>query len=114
MCDKSEILASPLMTINEKDFERCISAVAEQAKLNRAELIVVGNPINMNGTEGPRSEKCKAFAALLSEMTGIPVELYTPLFAVARVAGWSAHRVEELIGTSKIIRPAYMSVMERK
>jgi citrate synthase len=46
-------------------------------------------------------------------MLDIPEELYTPLFAVARIVGWSAHRMEELICTDKIIRPAYMSVMER-
>ena len=45
-------------------------------------------------------------------MLGIPMELYTPLFAIARIVGWSAHRIEELIGMNKIIRPAYMSVME--
>ena len=43
-------------------------------------------------------------------MLGIPRELYTPIFAVARIVGWSAHRIEELITSSKIIRPAYMSV----
>ena len=42
------------------------------------------------------------------------MELYTAIFAVARIVGWSAHRIEELIGTDKIIRPAYMSVMEEK
>lgn len=47
-------------------------------------------------------------------MLGIPRELYTAIFAVARVVGWSAHRMEELICTDKIIRPAYMSVMEEK
>ncbi|MGN1119912.1 MAG: RuvX/YqgF family protein, partial [Oscillospiraceae bacterium] len=60
-CDKGEILASPLMIIQEKDFDRCVEKTAEQAKLNRAERIVVGNPINMNGTLGPRSEKCALF-----------------------------------------------------
>ena len=44
-------------------------------------------------------------------MLGIPVELYTPMFAVARVVGWSAHRMEELVNVDKIIRPAYNSVM---
>ena len=43
-------------------------------------------------------------------MLGIPHELFTPIFAIARVAGWSAHRIEELINTDKIIRPAYTSV----
>lgn len=56
--------------------KKTAEGVAAVAAERKAELIVVGNPINMNGTEGPRSEKCKAFAALLSEMTGIPVELY--------------------------------------
>ena len=45
-------------------------------------------------------------------MLDIPVELYTPMFAIARVVGWSAHRMEELVNVDKIIRPAYQSVME--
>ena len=48
------------------------------------------------------------------EMLGIPMELYTAVFAIARIVGWCAHRIEELICTNKIIRPAYMSVMEEK
>ena len=47
-------------------------------------------------------------------MLGIPVELYTPIFAIARIVGWSAHRIEELVGMGKIIRPAYTSVMEKR
>ena len=53
------------------------------------------------------------YSGFVYEMLDIPEELYTPLFAVARIVGWSAHRMEELICTDKIIRPAYMSVMER-
>ena len=52
------------------------------------------------------------YSGFVYEMLGIPMELYTPLFAIARIVGWSAHRLEEMIGGSKIIRPAYMSVME--
>ncbi len=48
------------------------------------------------------------------EMLDIPVELYTPIFAIARIVGWSAHRIEEIIGMNKIIRPSYKSVMEEK
>ena len=47
-------------------------------------------------------------------MLGIPKELYTAIFAVARIVGWSAHRIEEIVCTDKIIRPAYMSVMKKK
>ena len=52
------------------------------------------------------------YSGFVYEMLGIPSELYTPLFAIARIVGWSAHRIEELICMNKIIRPAYMSVMK--
>ncbi len=54
------------------------------------------------------------YSGFVYEMLGIPQELYTAIFAVARIVGWSAHRIEELICAGKIIRPAYMSVMEEK
>ena len=54
------------------------------------------------------------YSGFVYDILGIPTELYTPLFAIARVVGWSAHRIEELIGMNKIIRPAYLSVMEKK
>ncbi|MCR5153258.1 MAG: citrate/2-methylcitrate synthase [Lachnospiraceae bacterium] len=54
------------------------------------------------------------YSGFVYEMLGMPTELYTAMFAIARIVGWSAHRIEELICTNKIIRPAYMSVMEEK
>ncbi len=54
------------------------------------------------------------YSGFVYDMLGIPKELYTAIFAIARIVGWSAHRMEELICTDKIIRPAYMSVMEEK
>ena len=54
------------------------------------------------------------YSGFVYDMLGIPQELYTAIFAVARIVGWSAHRIEELICMDKIIRPAYMSVMEEK
>lgn len=51
------------------------------------------------------------YSGFVYEMLGIPTELYTAMFAVARIVGWSAHRIEELVCDEKIIRPAYMSVM---
>ncbi len=50
------------------------------------------------------------YSGLIYEMLRIPMDLYTPLFAVARVAGWSAHRIEELITGNRVIRPAYKNV----
>lgn len=52
------------------------------------------------------------YSGFVYEMLGIPQELYTAMFSVARIVGWSAHRIEELICTDKIIRPAYLSVMK--
>ena len=54
------------------------------------------------------------YSGFVYSMLGIPVELYTPLFAVARIVGWSAHRIEELINVDKIIRPAYKSIMQER
>ena len=45
-------------------------------------------------------------------MLGLPKELFTPIFAISRVSGWCAHRIEELINNSKIIRPAYKNVIK--
>ena len=54
------------------------------------------------------------YSGFIYNMLGIPEELYTPLFAMARVVGWSAHRIEELVNSGKIIRPAYQSVMSER
>ncbi len=54
------------------------------------------------------------YSGFVYDMLGIPRELFTPLFAVARIVGWSAHRIEELITMDKIIRPAYESLVTKK
>jgi len=54
------------------------------------------------------------YSGFAYSMLELPDELYTPMFATARIAGWSAHRIEELINTNKIIRPAYMSVQQER
>lgn len=54
------------------------------------------------------------YSGFVYDMLGLPHELYTPIFAIARIAGWSAHRIEELINAGKIIRPAYMSVQPHR
>ena len=50
------------------------------------------------------------YSGFVYHMLGLPLELYTPIFAIARIAGWSAHRIEELVNGGKIIRPAYKNV----
>ena len=54
------------------------------------------------------------YSGFVYSMLDLPVELYTPIFAIARIAGWSAHRIEEIINEGKIIRPAYKSVAQHK
>jgi citrate synthase len=54
------------------------------------------------------------YSGFVYSMLDIPKELFTPIFAIARIVGWSAHRIEELINMDKIIRPAYVSVMQEE
>lgn len=54
------------------------------------------------------------YSGFVYTMLGLPIELYTPIFAIARISGWSAHRIEELTIANKIIRPAYMSIQNRR
>ena len=76
VCGKSELIASPLTVIAEKDLEKCAEKTAALAKEQRAEQIVVGYPKNMNGTIGERAEKCSHFADIVGELTGLPVVLW--------------------------------------
>ncbi len=54
------------------------------------------------------------YSGFVYHMLGLPEELYTPMFAIARIVGWSAHRIEELVNVNKIIRPAYDSILVDK
>ena len=53
------------------------------------------------------------YSGFVYNMMGLPIELYTPIFAMARIVGWSAHRIEELANNGKIIRPAYRNICDR-
>ena len=54
------------------------------------------------------------YSGFVYSMLGIPEEMFTPMFAIARISGWSAHRLEQIVNTGKIIRPAYKYVGEHK
>lgn len=102
-------------------FKRFVEALAEEK--GRSEDMRLYNNIEMIA---PKliAEKRKIYkgvspnvdfySGFVYEMLGIPKELFTPLFAIARVVGWSAHRIEELVTTDKIIRPAYKSLATKK
>lgn len=76
VCDKSELLASPVCVISEKDFDKCVIKTAEKAKELKAQEIVVGYPKNMNNTIGERAEKCRFFSEELKKLTECPVNLW--------------------------------------
>ena len=56
----------------------------------------------------------EVIGGFIYSMLDLPIELYTPIFACARIAGWSAHRIEELINAGKIIRPAYKAIQPER
>lgn len=64
----------------------------------------------VKGVKKPLCANVDMYSGLIYQMLNIPVDLFTPMFAVARVAGWSAHRIEEMTTAGRIIRPAYKSV----
>lgn len=71
ICDKTELLSSPLCVIEERDLDILADKITQKAKENRAELIVVGLPKNMDGSEGESAQRARAFAEALSEKTGL-------------------------------------------
>ena len=88
VCDKFEMMATDAGCVAADSYKKALELVGNRVRELKAELIVVGNPMNMNGTAGPRSEKCQAFARELSELTGIPCTLYDE-----RLTTVSAHRI---------------------
>lgn len=75
-CDRTETLASPIGVIDEKNFNICVEKVAAMSVEYEAGMIVVGNPLNMNGSAGPRSELCKSFADMLQNYVEVPVVMW--------------------------------------
>lgn len=75
-CDRTETVASPIGVIDEKNFNICVEKVAAASVEYEVGLIVVGNPLNMNGSAGPRSEMCRSFADLLQNYVEVPVVMW--------------------------------------
>ena len=64
---------------------------------------------DVRGIKKTISANIDMYTGFVYSMLGVPQEMYTPIFAIARTAGWAAHRMEELYGSGRIIRPAYGS-----
>ena len=92
---------------------------AEKGQADKLELIKrverLGPEVmrNVRGITKPISTNIDMYTGFVYQMLGVPRELFTPIFAIARMAGWAAHRMEELYGPARIIRPAYNAVMKR-
>lgn len=93
LSDITGFLASGAGTV-KGGFEKTAQRVAEVAKENNVSKIVLGHPINMNGTLGERSEKIKAFARTLEELSGIEVVLYDERLSTA-----NAHQILNITNT---------------
>ncbi len=75
VCDKNELLASPVCVITERKADVLCEKIAVLCAEHKAQLIVMGLPKNMDGSEGFRAEACREFAAMLREKTGLDVEM---------------------------------------
>lgn len=76
VCDRTEFLASPVGVIHEREFPETVNKVAAAAREFDVKEIVVGHPMNMDGTVGERAKKCELFADMLSQIIDIPVRLW--------------------------------------
>ena len=74
ICDRGELLASPLTVVTEYHREQLVEKLSALAKENKAELLAVGLPRNMDGSEGESAQNAREIGALLEEATGLPVE----------------------------------------
>lgn len=94
VCDKLEFLASPVCVINETYMPKVVKRISELASEKKAELIVVGKPKNMDGSEGFRADKCKELADSLKEAVEIPVTMWDE-----RLTTVSAHKALNVTNT---------------
>ena len=102
--------------LKEKAFKLAAGKEIE-AEFRLLDTIERLTPILMKEVRGIEKTVCAnvdMYSGLVYRMLGIPEELYTPLFAVSRMAGWSAHRMEELMTGGRIIRPAYKALPKKK
>jgi citrate synthase len=92
----------------EKGMEKTFKLYEDVEKISQ-ELIM-----EKRKTFKPVPANVDFYSGFVYSMLGLPTELFTPMFAVARMAGWAAHRIEEILNNGKIIRPAYVSTNTRK
>ena len=122
VCDRTEFLASPIGTVEEKDFNRLVEKVAYMAVQYEVGEIVVGLPLNMNGSKGPRASLAESFAKALNEATDIPVNMWDERSTTVQAAGYlnetntRGKKRKKVIDTvsATIILEAYLEFRRKK
>lgn len=102
-----------------KILKKLIRPLAEEkGRIEELELYMLVEKIAPTLLKEKRNRAVSAnvdfYSGLIYSMLGLPIELYTPIFAISRISGWSAHRVEDIINAGKIIRPAYKNVQKHQ
>ncbi|HQK73576.1 MAG TPA: citrate/2-methylcitrate synthase, partial [Clostridiales bacterium] len=106
-------LSDPRAIILKKNAEKFAADSGHLDELKLLKLIEALTPqvfSKVKGVKRPICANVDLYSGFVYKMLNIPEDLYTPLFTVARIAGWAAHRIEELLTGGRIIRPAYKSV----
>lgn len=110
-------LSDPRACILKESAEKLAKGTEFEAELNLIETVERLAPEVFAEVKGDIKTICAnvdMYSGFVYKMLGIPEDLYTPLFAVSRMAGWSAHRFEELVTGRRIIRPAYKAITGKK
>lgn len=109
-------LSDPRLKILKQKATKLAKERGREEEYNLYNLIERLGPEIFYELKGTKKKLCANvdfYSGFVYEMLDIPKELYTPLFAMSRIAGWSAHRIEEVISNKRIIRPAYKNVSDR-
>ena len=100
--NKAEVLAKEKNCIEEFNLYRMVEELAPEILME------------VNHSDKKICANVDLYSGFVYTMLNIPRELYTPIFAISRIAGWSAHRIEEAVAGGRIYRPAYKNVCEQK
>lgn len=96
VCDEMETMALPLKTVKSESMRKNIDAMAKLARDESVGLIVVGLPLNMDGSEGERASKTRSFGKVLSKVTGLEVE-----YVDERLTSVEAEEIMDTVGVKK-------------
>ncbi len=109
-------ISDPRAVILKERAAKLAELTGHEAEFALYNLVEKLGPVAFREVKGIEKEMCANvdfYSGLVYQMLKLPQELYTPIFAMSRIVGWSAHRIEEIMTNNKIIRPAYKSAVKR-